>query len=76
MDRLFVADWLAGALGVSAAQVEFDAASQTFAGVPENIAQDFVKAAFNLPLTQTTFVKVPGCVHVCVRACVRACVCA
>ena len=42
------------------AQVEFDATSQTFAGVPENIAEDFVKAAFNLPLTQTTFVPVAG----------------
>lgn len=42
------------------AKVEFDAASQSFGGVPDSIAQDFVKAAFNLPLTQTTFVHVPG----------------
>ena len=41
-------------------KVEFDAASQSFGGVPDSIAQDFVKAAFNLPLTQTTFVHVPG----------------
>ena len=42
------------------ANVQFDAKSQTFDGVPENMAQDFVNAAFNLPLTHTTFVKVPG----------------
>ena len=32
------------------AKVEYDAGSQTFAGVPEQLAEGFVEAAFNLPL--------------------------
>jgi hypothetical protein len=45
---------------MSLANVHFDAASQSFVGVPDQMADDFVKAAFNLPLTHTTFVQVPG----------------
>jgi hypothetical protein len=40
--------------------VEFNAASQTFAGVPTELASQFAALAFNLPLSQVTCEAVPG----------------
>lgn len=40
--------------------VHFDTTSQKFSGVPENLANDFAKAVFNLSLSQQTLVHIDG----------------